>query len=38
MKFKEDNPFATSEAAEQKWLELANAIAADHAGRLSVAQ
>ena len=37
MKFKEDNPVATSEAAEQKLLELANAIAADHAGRLSVA-
>src|ERR1700694_4610643 len=38
MKFKEDRPFfATPEAAEQKLLELANAIEADHAGRLSVA-
>ncbi len=36
MKFKEDHPFATPEAAEQKLLELANAIEADHAGRLSV--
>ncbi len=36
MKFKEDRPFATPEAAEQKLLELANAIEADHAGRLSV--
>jgi hypothetical protein len=34
MKFKEDRPFATP---EQKLLELANAIEADHAGRLSVA-
>jgi hypothetical protein len=37
MKFKEDRPLATSEAGEQKLLELANAIEADHAGRLSVA-
>jgi hypothetical protein len=37
MKFKKDRPFATPEAAERKLLELANAIAADHAGRLSVA-
>jgi hypothetical protein len=36
MKFKEDRPFATSDAAERKLLELANAIEADHAGRLSV--
>jgi hypothetical protein len=36
MKFKEDRPFATPEAAERKLLELANAIEADHAGRLSV--
>src|ERR1700730_15404691 len=36
MKFKEDRPFATPEAAEQKLLELANAIEADHAGRLWV--
>jgi hypothetical protein len=36
MKFKEARPFATLEAAEQKLLELANAIEADHAGRLSV--
>jgi len=32
MKFKGDRPFATPEAAEQKLLELANAIEADHAG------
>ena len=36
MKFKEHRPFASPEAAEQKLLELANAIEADHAGRLSV--
>ena len=36
MKFKEDRPFATPEAAEQKLLELANAMEADHAGRLPV--
>jgi hypothetical protein len=36
MKFKKDRPFATPEAAKQKMLELANAIEADHAGRLSV--
>jgi hypothetical protein len=36
MKFKEDRPFTTPEAAERKLLELANAIEADHAGRLSV--
>jgi hypothetical protein len=34
MKFKGDRPFATPEAAEQNLLELANAIEADHAGRL----
>jgi hypothetical protein len=37
MKFKKDRPFATPEAAEQKLLELANAVEPDHAGRLSVA-
>jgi hypothetical protein len=37
MKFQEDRPLRTPEAAEQKLLELANAIEADHAGRLSVA-
>src|SRR5258707_11832926 len=37
MKFKEDRPFATPEAAERKLLEIANAIEVDHAGRLSVA-
>jgi hypothetical protein len=37
MKFKEDRPFATPEAAERKLLDLANAIEADHAGRLPVA-
>jgi hypothetical protein len=31
MKFKEDRPFATPEAAERKLLELANAMEADHA-------
>jgi hypothetical protein len=36
MKFKEDRPFATPEVAERKLLELANAVEADHAGRLSV--
>jgi hypothetical protein len=36
MKFKEARPFATLEAAEQKLLELADAVEADHAGRLSV--
>ena len=36
MKFKEDRPFATPEAAERKLLELANAVEADHAGRLSI--
>jgi hypothetical protein len=36
MKFKDDRPFATPEAAERKLLELTNAIEADHAGRLSV--
>jgi hypothetical protein len=36
MKFKDDRPFATPEAAEQKLLELANAVEPDHAGRLSV--
>ena len=37
MKFKEDRPFfATPEAAERKLLELANAVEADQAGRLSV--
>jgi hypothetical protein len=37
MKFKEDRLFATPESAEQKLLELANAVEPDHAGRLSVA-
>jgi hypothetical protein len=36
MKFKEARPFATPEAAEQKLLEVANAIETHHAGRLSV--
>src|SRR3984893_19258475 len=36
MKFKEDRPFATPDAAERKLLELANAREADHAARLSV--
>ena len=37
MRFKDDRPFATLEAAEGKLLELADAVEADHAGRLSVA-
>jgi hypothetical protein len=37
MKFKEDRPFATPDAAERRLLEIANAVEADHAGRLSVA-
>ena len=37
MKFKDDRPYATPEAAERKLLELANAVESDHAGRLSVA-
>jgi hypothetical protein len=36
MKFKDERPFPTPEAAERKLLELANATEADHAGRLSV--
>jgi hypothetical protein len=35
MKFKTDRTLATPEAAEKKLLEIANAIEADHAGRLS---
>jgi hypothetical protein len=37
MKFKDERPFPTPEAAEQKLLEIANAMEADHADRLSVA-
>jgi len=36
MRFKEQRPFLTPESVEQKLLELANAVEADHAGRLSV--
>ncbi len=36
MKFKEDCPFPTPEAAERKLLELANAVEPDHPGRLLV--
>lgn len=36
MKFKDERPFPTPEAAERKLLELANAAEADHAGRLAV--
>jgi hypothetical protein len=36
MKFKEDRPFATPEAAVRQLLELANGIESDHAGRLAV--
>jgi hypothetical protein len=38
MKFKHNYPFATPEAAEQKLLELANAVEADHAGRVPVGE
>jgi hypothetical protein len=37
MKFRPERPFASPEAAEKRLLELANAVKADHAGRLSVA-
>jgi hypothetical protein len=33
---KDDRPLATPEAAERKLLELANAIEADHVGRLPI--
>ena len=36
MKFKDECPLATPEAAERKLLELANAVEPDHSGRLSV--
>jgi len=36
MKFKQNFPFATPEIAEQKLLELAYAIGAEHAGRMPV--
>jgi hypothetical protein len=36
MKFKEDRPFATPEAAVRQLLELANGIESDQAGRLAV--
>jgi hypothetical protein len=36
MKFKNDRPLASSDAAERKLLELANAIEADSAGRLPI--
>ena len=36
MKFKEDRPLATPEAAERKLLEFANAVEADHPGWVSV--
>jgi hypothetical protein len=36
MKFKEDRPLASIEAAERRLLELASGIEADHAGRLPV--
>jgi hypothetical protein len=38
MKFKHNYPLATPDAAEQKLLELANAIQADHAGRALVGE
>jgi hypothetical protein len=36
MKFKEDRPLPSPEASERRLLELANAVEADHAGRLDV--
>jgi len=36
MKTRDDRPLATPEAAERKLLELANAIEADHVGRLPI--
>ena len=36
MKFKQERPFASPEAAEKKLLELANAVEPDHAGWLLV--
>jgi hypothetical protein len=36
MKFKEDRPLASIDVAVQKLLELANAMEADHAGRLAI--
>ena len=36
MKFKDERPLATPEAAERKLLEIANAIEADHAGLTSL--
>ena len=36
MKFKEDRPLPSPEASKRKLLELANAVEADHAGRLDV--
>jgi hypothetical protein len=36
MKFTEERPFASVDAAVRKLLEIANGIEADHAGRLAV--
>jgi hypothetical protein len=36
MKFKEERPFPTPDAAERELLELANTVEPDHVGRLSV--
>jgi hypothetical protein len=38
MKFKDNHPFATAEAAEHRLLKLANAIELDHAGRVPVGE
>jgi hypothetical protein len=38
MKFKDNHPFATAEAAEHKLLKLASAIELDHAGRVPVGE
>jgi hypothetical protein len=36
MKFKDERPFASVNAGVQKLLEIANAMEADHAGRLNI--
>jgi hypothetical protein len=38
MKIKEDQPFSTPEAAERKLLALANAIKAEHEGRVPIGE
>jgi hypothetical protein len=36
MKFKDERPFASVDAAVKKLLEIANSLEADHAGRLQI--